>query len=93
MLSPLIKNLEVNRPKLITILVMLIGLVFSLGLMNWQQQQNDILSKADFLKHSDRLAEALRSRIDGYGTGLRGIRGLFSAHPETTRGAFAAFAS
>ena len=59
--------------------------------MNWQRQQNAVLAKADFLKHSDALAEALRSRIDGYGTGLRGLRGLFAAHPDTRRSDFAAY--
>ena len=87
------KHLEFTRPALIAVLVMLIGLALSAGLMNWQRQQNEALAKADFLKHSDGLAEALRSRIDGYGTGLRGLRGLFAAHPDTRRSAFAAYAA
>ena len=86
-------HLEFNRPALIAVLVMLVGLFLSVGLMNWQRQQNEALAKADFLKHSDGLADALRSRIDGYGTGLRGLRGLFSAHPDTRRAAFAAYAA
>jgi two-component system sensor histidine kinase/response regulator len=82
-----------NASALIALLVLALGLASASGLTLWHARLNAAFAEAVFLKHSDRLSEALQQRIDGYSHGLRGLRGVFIANPATDRQTFAAYAA
>jgi PAS domain S-box-containing protein len=75
------------------LLVLALGIASASGLALWHARQNAAFAEAVFLKHSDRLSEALQQRIDGYSHGLRGLRGIFIANPATDRRTFATYAA
>ena len=91
-LNSLRRLFHARAPALAAAATLAAGLAITVGLTVWHEGQNRKYAASTFANDADRLAEALRGRIEGYSQGLRAIRGLFSAKPELTRQEFADYA-
>jgi PAS domain S-box-containing protein len=87
------RKISSGQAVLAALLISLVGLAVTAFLATWHERMNRATAEASFLRHGDHLLEALQTRIASYGHGMRGIRGVFIANPDTDRTTFAAYAA
>jgi signal transduction histidine kinase len=71
---------------------LLVGLAATIALTLWHASQNERLAAAAFYRETRSFLDVLQLRIDGYGHGLRGGRGIVLANPELGVGEYETYA-
>ncbi len=82
-----------HLPALAAVAALLLGMAATAWVARWHERQNEQFAESVFLRQSEQLADSLHERINGYGHGLRGLRGVFIANPAVGREAFGAYAA
>ena len=78
-------------PKALPWLILLGGVLLSLGIWQTSQKRNEIAARVDFEHLFDRVEESLDRRIEANIQVLRGVEGLFDSRRDVTRGEFRAY--
>ncbi len=78
-------------PKALPWLILLGGVLLSLGIWQTSQKRNEIAARVDFEHLFDRVEESLGRRIEANVQVLRGVEGLFDSRQDVRRGEFRAY--